>query len=102
MAGIDHNFHIVRPCAKTLKGNQIYMRKYCKRTKNWHAQKVKVKKNYPYLPFLMAKVLQQHLGDEESSSRRIERLPSDPKNIAPTIGGAKSHHQLKSLCRKKE
>ncbi len=65
------------------------MRKYCKRTKNWHAQKVKVKKHYPYLPFLMAKVLQQRLGDEESSSRRVQRLPSDPKHIAPTVGGAK-------------
>ena len=65
------------------------MRKYCKRTKSWHAQKVKLKKNYPYLSFLIAKVLQQRLGDKESSSRRVERLPSDPKHIAPTIGGAK-------------
>ena len=78
------------------------MRKYCKRTKNWHAQKVKVKKNYPYLPFLMAKVLQQRIGDEESSSRRVQRLPSDPKNIAPTIGGAKKPPSTEELVQEQK
>ena len=63
------------------------MRKYCKRTKHWHAQPVKEEKDYRYLPHLMAKVLHQRYADEESSSRSTERLPSDPKRIAPTIGG---------------
>lgn len=87
IAGIDHNFHANRKQAKTKSGKPIYMRKYCKRTKHWHAQPVKEEKIYRYLPHLMAKVLYKRYADEESSSRSAERLPSDPKRIAPTIGG---------------
>ena len=75
-----------RQQAKTKTGKPIYTRKYCKRTRHWHAQPVKEGKKYIYLPHLMGKVLYQRYADEESCLKSAERLPTDPKRIAPTIG----------------
>ena len=102
LAGIDHNFHNNREYAKTKNGTVVYMRKFNKRTKNWHAQPVKKMKEYPYLLPLMAKILLQRVADEESSSRSNERLTTDPKRIAPTIAGSRLPPATESLVQERK
>ncbi len=85
LATIDHNFHFSRPHRTTKDGNQMYVRKYSKRTKRWHAEPLKEEKRYPYLQNLQSCVLKMRQEDKNSSSRKTSRKECDPKNIAPTI-----------------
>lgn len=63
----------------------MYVRKYSKRTKRWHAEPLKEEKKYPYLQHLQACILKIRQEDKESSSRKTSRTENNPKNIAPTI-----------------
>ena len=102
LAGIDHNFNNNRVYAKTKNGAVVYMRKYNKRTKSWHAQPVKKMKEYPYLLPLLAKSLLQRVADEESSSRSNEGLATDPKRIAPTIAGSQVPPATEALIKERK
>ena len=99
LAVIDHNFHLSRPYATTREGLYAYMRKYCKRTKRWHAEPLKIKKQYPYLDILQAKVLLERYNDEKSASRAAPRKASDPKNISPTIAFGKEPPSTSELIK---
>ena len=46
LAAIDHNMHVFRPQATTRDRSLKFARKYSKRTKNWHAEPVKIEKDY--------------------------------------------------------
>ena len=85
LAAIDHNFHLSRPYQMTKSGNQVYARKYSKRTKRWHVEPVKAEKTYDYIPLLQAHVLKRRREDVGSSSRKASLHPDDPKKIAPSI-----------------
>lgn len=63
----------------------MYHKLYSKRSGNWRAEPVKVKKDYSHLQILMADVLRRREEDVQPILRRIEISPSNPKNIAPTI-----------------
>lgn len=81
LAAIDHNHHLHRKQAINAKGELVYSRRWSKRSKRWKIVLVKEKKNYSYLPFLCAMVIQA-LGTGTSSTITYEY---DPKIVAPTI-----------------
>lgn len=85
LAAIDHNMHVFRPHDTTRDGSFKYARKYSKRTKKWHAEPVKVPKEYKYWPFLLAQILRLRHSDNKSVRRVVQRPSFHPKNLAPTI-----------------
>ena len=85
LAAIDHNMHVFRPQATTRDGSLKFARKYSKRTKNWHAEPVKIEKDYKYWPFLLSNILRRRHDDAGSVRRAVARPVSHPKNLAPTI-----------------
>ena len=85
LAAIDHNMHVFRPHAKTADGKFKYARKYSKRTKKWHAEPVKVDKEYKYLPFLLSSVLKRRHDDKGSVRRFVAKPANHPKRLAPSI-----------------
>eukprot|EP00112_Aurelia_sp_Birch-Aquarium-sp1_P016508 Seg3753.2 transcript_id=Seg3753.2/GoldUCD/mRNA.D3Y31 product="hypothetical protein" protein_id=Seg3753.2/GoldUCD/D3Y31 len=51
LAAIDHNLHLYRPLAESREGNQLFKKKYNRRTKAYHAEPVKSAKKHEYMPF---------------------------------------------------
>lgn len=86
LAVIDHNVHADREQAVNKDGQLIYARKYSKRTKRWHAERVKTLKSYQYFSDLMAMILKQREVDEGKSNRRVLFPEGHPKLISPYIG----------------
>lgn len=80
LAAIDWNFHLNQEPATTKTGEQIVTRKYNQRTKEWDTKIVNVKKNYEYIPVMMAKIL--HIRKD---TRRVSLNEGDPALLAPTI-----------------
>lgn len=85
LAAIDHNMHLFRPQATTKDGHQKFARKYSKLTKKWHAEPVKIPKDYKYMPYLLSQILSCRYSDKMSVKRRVPRPTSHPKNLAPTM-----------------
>ena len=85
LAAVDHNTYVFRPHAKTAEGKFKYARKYSKRTKKWHAEPVKLDKEYKYLPFLLSSVLKRRHDDQGSVRRVVPKPANHPKRSAPTI-----------------
>ena len=85
LAVIDHNVHADREQAVNEHGQLIYARKYSKRTKRWHAERVKTEKSYQYFSDLMAMILKQREVDEGKSNRQIPYTGGHPKLISPYI-----------------
>ena len=56
LAVLDHNSHCDRQVATTTKGEQRYHRKYRKQSKKWDVTPVKTKKEYKYIPELIAAI----------------------------------------------
>ena len=71
--------------ATTKTGEQIVTRKYNQRTKEWDAKIVKVKKNYEYIPVMMAKILHLRKDNVDIVTRQVSLNESDPALLAPTI-----------------
>ena len=99
LAVIDHNFHLSRPYATTREGLYAYTRTYCKGTKHWHAELLKIKKQYPYLDILQAKVLLERYNDEKSASLAAPRKASDPRNISLTTAIGKEPPSTSELIK---
>ena len=85
LAAIDWNFHLNQEPATTKTGEEIVTRKYNQRTKEWDAKIVKVKKNYEYIPVMMAKILHLRKDDVDIVTRQVSLNESDPALLAPTI-----------------
>ena len=98
LAAIDHNMHVFRSHAKTADGKFKYARKYSKRTKKWHAEPVKVDKEYKYLPFLLSSVLKRRHVDKGSVRRFFAKPANHPKRLAPSIA-MKQPTETKELVR---
>ena len=86
LAALDRNFHLFRAMAKTSDAERLYKRAYCKRVKHWHADPVKVPKTYPYIRFLMCRIMTRRKQDMETVNRAFVKPKDDPKLISPTIG----------------
>ena len=89
LAAIDHNIHLFRENAKSKAGEQLYIKKYSKRSKKWHAQPVKKPKTYPHLRVLLSNILKKRISHHNALSKSLSP-PSrgkDLKLLSPTIGG---------------
>ncbi len=78
--------HADREQADNENGQLMYARKYSKRTKRLHAERVKTEKSYHYFPDQIAMILKQREADEGRSNRRIPLSGRHPKLISPYIG----------------
>ena len=85
LAAIDHNYHVAREYAKNSKGEQIYRAKFSKRTKQWAPQKVKVGKDYGYIPHLMGGIFEMRGKTEGHLSQHVSLASNDPCNLQPNI-----------------
>ncbi len=85
LAGIDHNMHAFRDVARTKDGQRCYKRRYSKRSKNYHAEPLKVAKTYDHVPLLLARILRRRKLHSQSVAHRFLKCGTDPKQIAPTI-----------------
>ena len=85
LAVLDHNAHIEQAAAINSKGEQIYHRKYRKQSKKWDAAPLKDRKDYKYIPELIA-AKYEHRKQSTITLKRTMRLPDDhPINIQATI-----------------
>ena len=80
LAALDHN---VRAFKELVEGR--YNRDYSKHSKNWHVVPVKEEKSYKYWDILLSKILKAR-ADDNCIVRRVEVSPTNPQNLAPTIG----------------
>lgn len=87
LAALDHSFHLFRAMAKLPDGERLYKRAYCKRVKHWHADPVKVPKTYPYIQFLICRIMIRRKQDMETVNCAFIKPKDDPKLISPFIGG---------------
>lgn len=85
LAAIDWNFHLNQAVATNKAGDMIVSRKYNQRTKEWNSRIVKVKKEYNYIPVLMAKIFKMRKEDANKVTRIVPLNDSDPALLAPTI-----------------
>lgn len=85
LAVIDHNMHIDRKHAKTKEGKYCYKRKYNKSSRKYHAEPVKEKKDYKYVPYLLAKIVELRKEKLDSALERVVRVAHDPKLISPNL-----------------
>lgn len=97
LAALDHNVHSFRNVAVAKDGQQIFKRKYSKRTKRWTAVPVKVPKDYPHIPYLIARILKARVNDKGFISRPFQFLDNDPKQSHPTIAIGKRPPPTKEL-----
>ncbi|XP_071819789.1 uncharacterized protein [Apostichopus japonicus] len=88
LAAIDHNYHIERAYDSTADGKPMYRAKYSKRSKQWAPQKVKVPKDFGYIPELMKTVFLLRQENQCHLSARVVLPEYHPKNIKPNIGSA--------------
>ncbi len=85
LAAIDHNLHLYRPLAESREGNQLFKKKYNRKTKAYHAEPVKSAKKHEYMPCLLSRILRAR---QERTSTILERniqRQDDPKRIAPIV-----------------
>ena len=85
LAAIDWNYHLNQAVATTKAGDMIVSRKYNQRTKEWNSKVVKVRKQYEYIPMLMAKIMKLRKEDTQKVTRNVPLNNSDPALLAPTI-----------------
>lgn len=100
LAAIDWNFHLGLSTATNKSGDQITSRKYNQRTKQWGIRTIKQRKDYQYIPFLIARILNARIQDIDIITRRVPLNASDPRLLAPTIA-AKSPPSSKELLQRK-
>ena len=85
LAVLDHNAHCDRQVAATAKGEQRYHRKYRKQPKKWDVTPVKAKKEYKYIPKVIAAIFQAY-NESNNSLKSKKRLREDhPVYIQNTI-----------------
>lgn len=63
-----------------------YKKVYSKRSKNWHVVPIKEEKLYQYWGTLLCNILKRRDDDQECIARHVVVSPSNPQNLAPTIG----------------
>ena len=85
LAAIDHNMHANRPQARTKDGRLCFKRKYNKNTRQFHAEPVKVKKSYSYVPYCLARIVNERTEMKDTVLERVSRVPSDPKLVSPNL-----------------
>lgn len=85
LAAIDHNYHSDRAYDSTADGRPIYRAKFSKRSKQWAPQRVKVDKDFGYLPDLMRKIFLARQENEGHLSQRVVLTEDDPQNIRTNI-----------------
>ena len=85
IAAIDHNMHLMRPQAKSKDGSYLYKKKYSRRSRKYHAEPVKDKKEYLYIPSLLAAILHNRVEKKDTVKKQVVRRSNDPKHISPTI-----------------
>ena len=78
LAAIDWNFHLNQAVATNKAGDMIVSRKYNQRTKEWNSKIIKVKKEYDYIPVLMAKIFKMRKEDVNKVTRNVPLNDSDP------------------------
>ena len=86
LTAIDWNYHLKRSPATTTDNEIQCTRKYNQRTKEWNSKVVKVKKNYNYIPMLLAKIFSRRMYDVDHIVRHVSLSEEDPARIAPNIG----------------
>ena len=85
IAAIDHNTHINRPLMKSKKtGEEIYLMRYSKRSRNFSVSPCKEPKTYPYVPRILTDMLQAR-ADANFQDAPPEMEYDDPRRICPTI-----------------
>ena len=101
LAVLDHNAHCDRQVATTAKGEQRYHRKYRKQSKNWDVTPVKTRKEYKYIPELIAAIFQAH-KESDNSLKSKKRLREDhPVHIQHTIAHRPPDHTADIATKKR-
>ena len=85
LAAIDWNFHMNLEAAITKAGEQIVIRKYNQRTKDWDAKIITVNKQFQYITVMMAKIFNMRKEYVDMVTRQVFLNESDPALLAPTI-----------------
>lgn len=86
LAAIDHNHHASRAFARKQSNREIkFHRKYSKSSGQWTVSKVRVEKNYSYMPELIKRTLDARAHDAGTISDRTEMVAGHPSRIAHTI-----------------
>ena len=104
LAAIDWNYHISRPASSNEEGEEIVTRKYNPRTRSWTSQVIKVKKDFSYIPMMMAKIFKRRLTHRTRLNDKVDISQNDPRNIAPNIAAvqpkpSKEIHKLRVQAR---
>ena len=87
LACLDHNMHIFRENAKSSRtGEELFHRKYSKRSKNFSVVNVKTSKTYPHIRRLLVNIINRQKSDVQSVTRPFNRPENDPKLISRNIG----------------
>ena len=85
LCAIDHNYHLYRQPQTDESGEKMFHRRYNQRTKHWGVALEKSKKDYSYIPMLMAKIFKLRKNDSGSMQDFMDMSLNDPRRIAPTI-----------------
>ena len=99
LAALDHNFQLFRAMGKSFDGERLHKRVYCKRVKYWHADPVRVPKTYPYIRFLICRIMIRRKHDMEIVNRAFIKPKGDPKLTSPSIGGVPPEKALKKALK---
>ena len=85
LAVLDHNSHTEREVATTVSGDQKYHRKYRRQSKKWDVTPVKCKKDYSYIPQLMATIFEACDESVRPLKSKQSLRQDHPENIQNTI-----------------
>lgn len=85
LAAIDHNMHVFRKQARTKNGKLCFKRKYTKSTRKFHAEPVKEKKEYSYVPHALCRIISSRQERHYTVIDRNARVANDPKLICPNL-----------------
>ena len=82
---IDHNHHCQRPQMKNWRGELVYSRRWSKKAGRWIPVLIKEPKQYDYIPYLLAFIIQARKADTGGVKRQLPYSRKDPRNRAESI-----------------
>lgn len=86
LAAIDHNHHVTRQQAQLKTTREMrFHRKYNKSSGRWTVSKVKVDKDFSYVPELLTRVIDMRMSETGRIKDPTERHADHPARIAPTL-----------------
>ena len=85
LSAIDFNHHVNLPQKTNEFGELLVSRRWSKKAGRWIATKVKVPKDYSYIPYLTAVIMRERDYDRLPMTRTSLLAADDPRRIAGNI-----------------